>query len=442
MEQAIIKEKGKENVSLIMHDIHMVSVDRTMKDIAYFRSALRNAESIYYPNRTRLYDLYEDVKLDGHLTGIINKRFDAILNKILCFEKDGKEVEEMECLLDSMSFRETKRNILQTIIHGTTGMEFIPGTEFEFEEIPRKHIKPEIGVITKEQSGYDGIEYRDLSNVWVIGKKRDYGLLLHCSVYALYKKGGFGDYAQYLEIFGQPIRVFKYDANDITTKTQLAEAANNAGSSLALVIPNQANFEIMDGKSSNANGDLQKQFIDACNEEMDIAVLGNTETTGNSKGGSNAKAKEHGKQQNEITKSDMIYLLAHLNSPKFFSILKSYGFPVDGGKFKFKKEIDLTALSQKSVIDTTVINAVGLPVSDDYFYDTYGITKPDNYDELKKEKEDEKLQSQHKVDPKIEPNKNDGKPTKDKKKLKPENLTAWQNLMAKLSDFFDPAHKD
>jgi hypothetical protein len=442
MEQPIKKEKGKENVSLIMHDIHMVSVDRTMKDIAYFRSALRNAESIYYPNRTRLYDLYEDVKLDGHLTGIMNKRIDAVLNKQLCFYKDDKEVEEIEPLLGSMCFRELKKTILQTIFHGISGMEFIPGAEIEFEEIPRKHIKPENGVIAQDQSSYEGTPYKDLSNVWVIGKKRDYGLLLHCSVYALYKKGGFGDYAQYLEIFGQPIRVFKYDANDITTKTQLAEAANNAGSSLALVIPNQANFEIMDGKSSNANGDLQKQFIESCNNEMDIAILGNTETTGNSNGGSNAKAKEHGKQQNEITKSDMIYLLNHLNTPKCLAILKSYGFPVDGGKFKFEKEIDLTALTQKSVIDATVISAVGLPVSDDYFYDTYGITKPDNYDELKKKKEDEKLQSQQKVDPKIEPIKKDNKLAKDKKKVKPENLTAWQNLMAKLSNFFDQAHKD
>lgn len=439
----IKKEKAPDNVELIVQEIRMISVDRTMKDIKDFMNALKSAESIYYPNRTRLYDLYEHVKLDGHLSGIIGKRIDSVLNKSMRYVKDGKQVDGMEALLNTGAFREMKRTILQTIFHGVSGMEFIPGAELEFEEIPRKHIKPEIGVIAIEQNSYEGKPYKDISNVWVIGKKRDYGLLLQCSVYALYKKNGFGDYAQYLEIFGQPIRVFKYDANDIKTKTQLAETANQAGSSLALVIPKQAEFEIMDGKASNANGDLQRQFIDACNQEMDIAVLANTETTSNSNGGSNAKAKEHGKQQNEVIKSDMAYLLSHMNTPKCLAILKSYGWPVvEGGMFEFEKEIDLASLSQKAIIDTTVVNAVGLPVADDYWYTTYGIEKPENYEQLKAEKKvvKEAIQQQPRAgkDEPPKPNKPANKPDKNK----PDNLSSWDWIKARLADFFDLAHED
>lgn len=431
------KKKAPETTNLVVNEIRLVNVDRTMKDIGKWRSALISAEGVYYPNRARLYDVYSDVLLDGHLTGIINKRMDAVLNKELCFIKDDKEVEEMEDLMHSGVFRDIVTKILETKFWGISGMEFIPGSELEFEEIPRKHIKPEFGVISIDQSSYEGIPYKGVSNIWIVGKKRDYGLLLQCSPYALYKKGDFADWAQYVEIFGQPVRVAKYDANDIKTKLELKKAIDEAGSSLAIMIPNQASFEIMDGKISNGDGQLQERLKNSCNDEMSILVLGNTETTSNSNGGSNAKAQEHGKQQLEVSKSDMAFVITHLNSPAFLNILKSYGYPVEGGHFKFEKEIDLVELTQKINIDVQVSKLV--PIADDYFYDQYSIPKPDNYDALRKSM-DERAQAQQKQPvpiPAKDPN--PSKPPKDKKKVK---LSFFDKLRLELADFFAQAHKD
>lgn len=444
-----IKKKKAENVQLVVQELRLVNIDRTMKDIGSFIDALKSAESVYYPNRVRLYDLYETVTLDGHLTGIVNKRIDSILNKELFFYKNNKKVDELTAPLKSIVFRELKKNILETIFWGISGMQFIPGNELEFEAIPRKHIKPEFGIIAINQTDYEGIDYKNISNVWVLGKKRDYGLYLYVSAYALYKKNGFGDYAQYVEIFGQPIRVAKYDANDIKTKTQLTEAVTEAGSSLALIIPKQAEFEIMDGKVSNANGDLQSQFIDGCNEEMDIVILGNTETTSNASGGSRAKSEVQSDQQDEIIRSDMAYLLGYLNSPQFFNILRSYGWPVDGGEFNFEKEINLASLQQKSQIDTAIVKSVHLPVADDYWYETYGIEKPENYDELKtKQEEDRQAQQQAMLQPPNEKNENpkdkktNAKKNSVDKKDKEAVLNWWDKQREKLLNFFDPAHKD
>ena len=74
---------------IIINELNIRSVDRSRKDISTWRGALLSAESVYYPNRSRLYDLYEDVILDGHLSGVIAKRIDAVLNKELSFEVDG-----------------------------------------------------------------------------------------------------------------------------------------------------------------------------------------------------------------------------------------------------------------------------------------------------------------------------------------------------------------
>ena len=89
---------GLKTEDIIVNELVIRSVDRSRKDILTWRSALISAESIYYPNRTRLYDLYADVILDGHLSGVIGKRMDAVLNKELGFETDGSKVVEMDRL--------------------------------------------------------------------------------------------------------------------------------------------------------------------------------------------------------------------------------------------------------------------------------------------------------------------------------------------------------
>lgn len=432
-----------QQTTLIVQQITQISVDRTMKDVAFMRDALRMAESIYYPNRTRLLDMYSDVDLDGHLSGLVQKRISTVCNKDWCFRCNDKEVEEVKTFIESSVFRDIIKSAMLSLFWGISGMEFVPGAEITFEPIPRKHIKPETKIITLNQSDQEGMPYEGISNIWVIGDKKDFGLFLKCSFYALIKKGDFSDWAQYVEIFGQPMRIAKYDANDIKTKDQLANVLENAGSSLAIMIPKQAEFEVMDGKTSNGDGQLQERLKNACNNEMSVIVLGNTETTGNDNGGSNAKAAEQGKQQDEISKDDVVFIRNLLNSTQFLNILKSYGLPVDGGKFVVEKEIDLVMLASRKDIDMAISGKV--PVDDDYFYQTYGIPKPANYEALKQKMEDEKAL---KLQPPAAPAGKKPVITKDKKPAKNLNaedefeLTWWQKLRMQLADFFEPARQD
>ena len=356
---------------IIVNELNIRSADRNRKDIATWRNALVSAESVYYPNRSRLYDLYEDVVLDGHLSGVICKRIDAVLNKELYFETDGKRIAGMDALICSMPFRDIMRTIMETQLWGISGIEFIPGKELAYEPIPRKHIKPELGIIAYEQTGDDGIPYAELSNVWVMGDKKDLGLLLKCAPYSLYKRGGLSDWAQYIELFGQPVRVIKYDSYDEQTKVELRKILEESGSSLSMMIPRQADFEIKDGKQTNCDGNLQLSFIKALNEEMSITILGNTETTTSSYSTGYAQSKVHLEQQYEITKSDLVYTAAMLNSPKFRNVLRGYGYPVDKGCFVFSKDMDIDYLKERIAIDKEVAQIV--PVADSYWYDTYGI---------------------------------------------------------------------
>lgn len=430
----VVKEETPTN--LVVQEIRIQSADRNKKDVGEFRTALISAESVHHPNRVRLYDLYDYILIDGHLSGIMSKRVDAVLNKKLFFELNEEKSEEMEEVIESECFREVVRKIMETPAWGVSGMEFIPGKQLEFKEIPRKHIRPHKQIISIEQQGDDGIPYQNIPNLWVLGKENDLGYLLKCAPYALWKRGNMGDWAQYIEVFGQPVRVIYYDAYDTKTKMELREVLDESGSSLALMIPKQAQFEMKDGKQSNGTGELQEKFKAACDNEMSIAVLGNTESTASSQSSGYAQAKEHGKQQLEITKSDMAYVRNMLNSERFLRILKSYGYQVEGGHFKFEKEIDLDALKLRMEIDQELDTKV--PLGEDYWYETYGVSKPANYNELVAKREAEKAGM--KPDPAKPEPPTPGKkpPVPAKKKLSAES-TAWRNLRKVLADFFDPA---
>ena len=179
--QNVTKAPEQTGERLIVNNLVFRSVDRSRKDVGDWRDSHRAAESIYYPNRTRLLDLYSDVELDGHLSGLIMKRIETVLNKKLRFVKNNKEVDDINKLIRTNEFRNVQKQILLSIFWGVSGMEFIPGDKFQFKNIPRKHIKPEKKVIAINQTDYDGIPYENISNIFVIGEARELGELLKCA---------------------------------------------------------------------------------------------------------------------------------------------------------------------------------------------------------------------------------------------------------------------
>lgn len=405
-EKKVSRSQEKAPDSIIVNQIIIRPVDRSVKDIQTWRSSHQYAERTVHASRVKLYDLYDDVRLDGHLTGVIEKRISSVRNKTLHFMRDGKVVDELTDLIGSKPFRDLITEIMESKNWGISGVEFIPAKEFNWKPIPRKHIKPALKIITKEQYSEEPLcNYEQNPFTWIIGEENDLGLLLKCAPYSIYKKGALADWSQYIEIFGQPVRVIKYDAYDEKTKIELQQVLDESGSSLALMIPKQADFDMKDGKQSNGDGKLQGTFKDAMNAEMSVIILGNTETTTSSSSSGYAQAQTHSQQQNELVKDDLKFVENYLNHPKFLAALASFGFAVDGGKFAFEKELDLNFLKFRKEIDDFVSKKV--PIGDDYWYNRYDVPKPENYEELKAKMEEMQMLS---VAGKVMSNKKNGLP--------------------------------
>ena len=65
-----------------------------------------------------------------------------------------------------------------------------------------------------------------------------------------------------------------------------------------------------------------------------------------------------------------------LNSPQFLAVLKGYGLPVAAGRFSFDREVNLDELGKRLAIDEKL--AAHIKITEQYWYETYGITKPLN----------------------------------------------------------------
>lgn len=89
---------------VVVNQIVVKAPTRKVYDVGDWRNALRSADS----GRVKsLYDLFEDVLIDGVLADAVSKRIDAVLNSELTFlDKDGKEVEEIADIMDTTDWEE------------------------------------------------------------------------------------------------------------------------------------------------------------------------------------------------------------------------------------------------------------------------------------------------------------------------------------------------
>ena len=253
-------------------------------DITTWRDAVNSAKKGF---RTKLYDLYENLLADPILADALDKRIGAITNAEITFQKNGENVEEIDDLIDTPAFELLVKEIVLSKAWGKSVIEAIFTPEFDIFSFPRKHIyianierrlDERRRYILEREGMLTGYDYE--GDPWILecGDDYDLGFLFRAAAYVIYKRGGFGDWAQFAEIFGMPFLVGKYSGADTRMRDQLFDALAEIGSNPRAAIPKETELQVIPNNSSGSNT-LYKDFRAACNEEILIAVLGNTMTT-------------------------------------------------------------------------------------------------------------------------------------------------------------------
>jgi SPP1 gp7 family putative phage head morphogenesis protein len=369
--------KKQNTAGTVINQIIIKAPQRKTSDVGEWRNALTSADS---GRMKRLFDLYEDLLIDSYLSDAYAKRREAVTNAEITFQDaKGQEVPEMVALMDTIGFEDLLNLILDVRFWGRSAMEFDFTEGISVFEIPKKHIDLINRQILKQDTDITGIPYEGDDNLLVLGKPRDFGLFLKTAPYVIWKRGGFGDWAQWLEIFGMPQRVGKYSSFDPQSRLLLEQALENAGSAPWLVIPKESDVETVNNTGSGSSGTSFNDFRKACNEEILITVLGQTLTTIQGDKGARSLGEVHKEVEENKNRSDMRFVQRVLNQfvlPR----LENRGFPVKGGRFVFPE-----AAEQLSVSDIVGLSdIIDIPAS--YLHDKFSIPVPKDGEQVARRK--------------------------------------------------------
>lgn len=358
-------------------------------DLNAYMNAVNSASSIDYSNRVRLYDMYESARFDLHFSGVMDKRLRGVTQIPISFVRDGKPDEEITKQLRSPWFKELRKELIKSEFWGFTILQLERGKDgnIHFESINRKHYDPVRKCLLRFQGDMQGEPIENFPNILFVGTERGLGIMAEIMPAILYKKGNIGDWARFCNIFGMPIREYTYDVGDEEARRRLIADARRQGSNAVYIHPKDSDLTLIEAGNKTGSSELYKTFAEYWDAEISIRILGNTLTTAVGSSGTQALGTVHKEEEDEMNADDREFILDILNY-QMRDIFASLGFNTDGGEFVYAKKDKIDIAQQIDIVQKC--SAMGLPISDDYLYETFGIEKPENYDMLKQQKEEER----------------------------------------------------
>lgn len=359
--------------------ILLTQATRWNRDISHYMRAVTEAERVDFPNRARLYDLYDTILLDTHLTSVLEKRKAAVLSSKMEFTRDGKPDKQVGELLESPWFLNFLSDLLDTVWWGCSLFQFRRDESgwLTYDLIPRKHVEPIRRLILRMQSDLHGTSWDEYADLLFVGKPRALGELIKDIPWVLYKRADAADWSQFAELFGQPIREYTYNAGDDETRYNLVQDIFGSGGSSVFLHPEGSGMKLLEAGNKTGSSDLYKGLASFCNAEMSKHVLGNTLTTEASEKGTQALGTVQKKSEELLLEKDKRFVLNVLNY-EMTDLLESFGYPVRGGRFAFVSEKNTDPTKRVDIL--TKLNALGLPLDHDQLYEEFGLNKPKDYD--------------------------------------------------------------
>lgn len=147
----------------------------------------------------------------------------------------------------------------------------------------------------------------------------------------MFKSFGIRDWVEFLEGFGQPLRVGKYPASATAAeKAVLRQAVLELGRAAGVIVPQGMELKLDGIGDSKAAPDLHLKLVSYFDQQASKLVLGQTTTT-DAIGGGHAVSKEHNEVRGDIRDADAADLAETLERDLLrIAIDLNHGPPPDG----------------------------------------------------------------------------------------------------------------
>lgn len=349
------------------------SISRTRQDIKNWNEALdmarKDEDKKWYPLQLIYNEIFMDALLRSQVQNRINKGISATFQFT---DLNGTINEELTNLHQNATWvTDLNRYILQSTYwnHSLTEFRYVNGVLQTFL-IPRTNVEPVTGQFFADYSEDKGIKYREMPEygAWILefGTPGELGLLNNCIPHVLMKRFAQSCWSELCEIYGIPPRVMKTNTHDRTMVTRAEKMMKDMGAAAWFIIDGSEEFEF--AKGVDTNGDVFKNLMTFCNNEMSMviqgAVLGQ-----DTKNGSNSKEVASQGMLADLVNSDLAMLEQYWNTTVIPALQKIGVLPANI-VFSYPKAEDLDklwkmttdALQHYDVEPEWIADTFGIPV--------------------------------------------------------------------------------
>lgn len=197
-----------------------------------------------------------------------------------------------------------------------------------------------------------------------------YGLgdLSLCFWAATFKKGGFKYWLEFTEKYGSPWLVGKHPRQTSEPeKDTLADALEGMIGTAIAVIPNDATVEILEAAGKGTSSDSYERFLNFCKGEINIALLGQNQTT--EQESNRASAQAGLEVVEDIRNDDKAMIEASFN--QLLVWICKYNFAVEQlPKFEFYEQ---ESINTEQVERDSKLYAMGVRFTSQYLEREYGF---------------------------------------------------------------------
>lgn len=319
------------------------TITRTRADIALWKSALRAADNVDNPRRTRLQRLYADIMQDAHLTSLVELRMLSLLGTPFTLKANGTVNEEATALLSAASWkRDLDRFAWEEILYGHSLVELTasPDSGPQVTLLPRPNVVPEQGLLLLSEDDSDGIHYREAREygTWILefGSRTEYGLLNKAVPHVLFSRFAQSCWSELCEIYAIPPRVLKTHTQDPEMLDRAEQMMRDMGAAAWFIIDTSEMFEF--AKGADTNGDVYNNLIHVCKEANSLLVCG-AQMGQDTLNGNRSKEESSQKLFDKIVQADRVRVQGYWNE-LILPALARIGIVPGGLVYEYQQEED------------------------------------------------------------------------------------------------------
>lgn len=284
-------------------------------------------ESAEYGDIQAQHDLYCDIEEDSAIGSAMSTRKNAILTLNYTLEppRNPTDVEEKltaaaEDLIRGIpGFNKVLLDMMDAVGHGFSPLEItwelVNGQQLpvKFTHRPQAWFRwdKDDNLLLKTPDNQQGEALWPLGWVVHVHKMRSVqaareGLFRLLAWVYMFKHYSSADFAEFLELYGIPIRIGKYEAGTSEKdKRTLLRALAQIGHNAAGIMPKDMDVEIINATSGNNGNNPFTQMIDWCEKSISKLILGQTLTSGaDGKASTNALGQIHNEVRRDLMISD------------------------------------------------------------------------------------------------------------------------------------------